>query len=164
MPDMVETYAGVWTPWWEGISPTAKSNQHLDGPVDAVTMQTAAGLDWLVSKQPAFVTGEHAGRIPGWNAVQRNTDGAIFGLVKDSYHLFQNNEGFENMDVLAKEGGLDYLTGGALFGGAFVWALAKAGEFFIHGDGSAYEDYILGMWGHDGRHGFTLARETSTLY
>jgi phage/plasmid-like protein (TIGR03299 family) len=157
MPDMVETFAGVWTPWWAGISPTAKSMNILAGPVSGAEMQTAAGLDWLVSKQPAFVTGEHAGRIPGWNAVQRETDGAIFGMVKDTYHLFQNTEGFANMEVLLAEGDLDFLTGGSLFGGAFVWALAKAGEFYVHGDGSPYADYILGMWGHDGRHGFTLA-------
>jgi phage/plasmid-like protein (TIGR03299 family) len=157
MSDAVETYAGEFKPWWAGISPTAKSMKVLTGPVDADTMEREAGLDWTVSKQPAFVTGEHAQRIKGWNAVQRDTDGSIFGLVKDTYHLFQNHDGFESMAVLLAEGDLLHASAGSLFGGAFAWALAKVGEFYIHGDGSPYEDYLLGYWGHDGRHGFTLA-------
>lgn len=157
MSDAVETYAGLFKPWWEGISTTAKSSKVLTGPVDADTMEEAAGLKWGVSKQPAFVTGEHAQRIKGWNAVQRDTDGSIYGLVKDTYHLFQNHDGFESMAVLLKEGDLQHASAGSLFGGAFCWALAKVGEFYIHGDGSPYEDYLLGYWGHDGRHGFTLA-------
>jgi phage/plasmid-like protein (TIGR03299 family) len=159
MPDMVETYAGEWTPWWEGTSQTAKSMRVLAGPADIDTMMSEASLIWDVTKQPAFVTGEHAGRIPGWNAVQRATDGAIYGLVKDSYSLFQNAEGAEFMKVLMVEAGgeIEAASAGSLYGGALVWVLARVDkEIFVKGDGSPYADFILGMWGHDGRHSFIL--------
>lgn len=157
MSDAVETYAGLWNPWWDGISTTVKSKTILAEAVNAESMRKAAGLDWEIMKQPAFVTGEHAGRIPGWNAVQRKTDGAIFGMVSDSYRLFQNEEGFEFLEALMQQGNVEYVSGGALFGGAFAWALAKVDEFTVHGDDSPYADYLLGYWGHDGRHGFTVA-------
>lgn len=157
MPDSVETYAGVWTPWWAGKSQTAKSMTVLPEAVDAATMQTAAGLDWEVGKKPVFVVGEHPNRVPGWNAIQRETDGAVFGMVRDGYHLFQNTEGFDALGFLLEEADLSFLTAGSLFEGAFCWALAKVGEFTVRGDGSKFEDYLLGHWGHDGKHAFTVA-------
>lgn len=155
--DRVETYAGVWTPWWAGKSETAKSMTVLAAATDAATMQTAAGLDWLVEKRPVFVMGDHFARVPGWNAIQRETDGAVFGMVRDGYHIFQNTEGFESLRILLSEANLDYLTAGSLFGGAFCWALAKVGEFTVRGDGSKFEDHLLAYWGHDGKHGYTVA-------
>jgi phage/plasmid-like protein (TIGR03299 family) len=160
MPDAVETYAGVGAePWWLGSSLTAKSAEVLPGEsVDIDTLRVAAGLDWTVSKQPAFVTGNHARRIAGWNAVQRDTDGAIYGLVKDTYHLFQNEEAFAFVKALLAETDPEGLTAGALYGGAIGWVQVKLpGDIYVKGDGSPLADYLLGTWGHTGRHGLTWA-------
>lgn len=160
MPDMVETYAGVGAePWWLGSSPTAQHAEMLPGnSVDLSTLRVAAGLDWTVSKQPAFVTGEHAQRIKGWNAVQRDTDGAIYGLVKDTYRLLQNEEAFDFVQAVLDESPCEGLTAGSLYGGAIGWVLVKLdADVYIHGDGSALEDYLLATWGHNGRYAFTLA-------
>lgn len=158
MPDAVETYAGVGAePWWLGTSPTAKRAIVLPGEsVNVDELRVAAGLDWTVSKQPAFVTGNHARRIPGWNAVQRDTDGAIYGLVKDTYHLFQNEEAFAFLRALLAETDPEGLTAGALYGGAIGWVQVKLpGDIYVRGDGSPLADYLGGTWGHDGRHGLT---------
>jgi phage/plasmid-like protein (TIGR03299 family) len=129
----------------------------LTGPVSGEEMLTAAGLDWTVSKQPIFVTGTNARRIPGWNALQRDTDGSVYGLVKDGYRIFQNIEGFDFLEALLSESHPESLSAGSLFGGALCWALLKVGAFNVRGDDSPYNDYLLGLWGHDGRHGFTIA-------
>lgn len=160
MPDMVETYAGVGeAPWWLGTSPTAISAKMLPGgSVDLDTLRVAAGLDWTVSKQPAFVTGANAQRIKNWNAVQRDSDGAIFGMVKDAYHLFQNTEGFEYVQAVLGEADAQGLTAGSLYGGALVWLLVKLDRtIWVKGDGSPLDDYLLACWGHDGLHALTLA-------
>lgn len=163
MPDQVETYAGTGdTPWWADMSPTARSMRVLPGAsVDLGTLQREADLLWAVSKQPAFVTGEHARRIPGWNAVQRATDGSVFGMVKDTYHLFQNDEGFAFAQAVLGEADAQGLTAGSLFGGAQVWVLVKLdGTIWVRGDGSPLDNYLLATWGHDGRHALTLADTT----
>ena len=163
MPDMVETYAGVGAqPWWVGSSPTVKDAKFLSGDsVDLDTLRVAAGLDWTVSKQPTFVTGQWPGRVPGQIAIQRDSDGAIFGTAKEGYHLFQNSEGFEFVQALLGEAEAQGLTAGAIYGGARAWVMVKLdGTIWVRGDGSPLENYLLATWGHTGRHALILADTT----
>lgn len=166
MPDAVETYAGTVVPWWLNTSPTAKHAEILDGTRTSAEMRQAAGLLWSVSKRPlvypTWGSPNEARTAPRYMAQARDTDDAFYGIVKDTYHTFQNSEAFETMDVIlaqaaAGDEGVQYETAGSLFGGAMCWALAKFDkELHVRGDGSALTDYLLGWWGHDGRHGFGL--------
>jgi phage/plasmid-like protein (TIGR03299 family) len=172
MPDMVETYAGTGTaPWWAGISPTAKSMVLLEGEaVSGSQIKEAAGLDWTVSKRELsyreFIAGVPTSdlrRVPKYIGLVRDSDDSFLGIAKTTYHTFQNTEALETMDLVlgaADEVGeaMHYVTAGALFGGAICWALAKFDkDLHVRGDGSPLTDYLLGYWGHDGGHGYTLA-------
>lgn len=157
---MVETYAGVGAePWWAGSNLTARSMDVLPGDhVPLQRLMAAADLDWTVSKQPLFVTGDHAQRVKSWNAVQRDSDGSIYGLVKDSYRAFQNGEAATFVQAILGQTSAQGLTAGSLFGGAICWVQVKLDRtIWVKGDDSPLDDYLLASWGHDGRHGFTCA-------
>jgi phage/plasmid-like protein (TIGR03299 family) len=162
MPDMVETYAGTGVaPWWAGISPTARKMQLLAGETATwEEISVAADITWGVSKQPLLIAGPHPRVVPDYRAIQRD-DGVITGVVKDTYHLFQNLEGGEFAKALltAHPGYIvGFLTAGSLYSGKVVFALAKVDrEIHVRGDGSPLTDYLLATWGHDGRHGLTAA-------
>jgi phage/plasmid-like protein (TIGR03299 family) len=163
MPDMVETFAGVGaTPWWAGISPTSRKMAMLEGETATwEELRDAAEIDWTVSKQRIMVAGSNPRMVNGYRAIQRDKDGDILGVTKDTYHLFQNDEGGEFAKALlsASEGYVaGFLTCGSLYGGRLVWALAKINkDLHVRGDGSPLADYLLASWGHDGRHGLTAA-------
>jgi phage/plasmid-like protein (TIGR03299 family) len=155
MSDAVETYAGPQA-WWEGISPTVRERVILDKNLTGKEMLEAASIDWTVSKQPLFVTGEHAVKVPFYMAVQRDSDGAVLGVVRDTYQTINNEALAELGDAIRDNGGADWHTAGSLFEGRVVWMLAKLDkDIYIRGDESPIEDYLLLTTGHDGRHAVT---------
>jgi len=149
--DMVETYAGP-VAWWEGISPTVRERTILNEDVGLDEMFTLAGLDWTVSKQPLMVAGKFPQKVQQAVAIQRNTDGAVLGVVGPDYVTIQNDA----MKAIAKDildnADVKCHTAGSLFGGATVWVLLKVnGEQYVRGDGSPFSDYLLLRTGHNGR-------------
>ena len=157
MPDMVETYAGP-RAWWEGKSPTVKSRTLLEEGklLNKVDMIAASGLDWTVSTQPVFVTGDHAQQVKGYRAIVRDTDGSVFGIVSDTYHPIQNDVVFDLPErVIDESDTAHFETAGSLFGGKIVWSLLSLAEkdsIRIAGDPSPYNLRMLVSTGHDGRH------------
>ena len=175
MGDQVETFAGP-TPWWAGISPTAKSMVILDKNLTGEEMLKAASLDWTVSKRP-LVYGKDPSRViadadaagldmeaveaalketpfevPNFVATVRDSDDAYLGLVTPTYQIVQNSILAELGDAL-KGAGADWHTAGSLYGGRVVWLQAQIErELFINGDPSKYAAYLLIRAGHDGNH------------
>lgn len=160
--DAVETYAGP-TPWWIKTSTTVKDAVILnEGQLLTKTaMKAASGLDWTVSTQPVFVTGNHAQQIKGFKAVQRDSDGSVFGIVSDEYKTIQNDVVFDLPEnVLDESDTAHFETAGSLFGGKIVWSLISLAEkdsIKIDGDPSPYNLRLLTSTGHDGRHALRAA-------
>lgn len=160
--DAVETYAGP-KPWWTKSSTTVKNAVILNEGqlLTKDAMKAASGLDWTVSTQPIFVTGEHAQMIKGFRAVQRDSDGSVFGIVSDEYKTIQNDVVFDLPEnVLDESDTAHFETAGSLFGGKIVWSLLSLAEkdsIKIDGDPSPYNLRLLTSTGHDGRHALRAA-------
>lgn len=155
MSDAVETYAGP-AAWWEGISQTVRERVILDSDLSGEEMLKAAGIDWSVTKVPLFVTGIHPVRVPNYAAIQRESDGNVLGVVKESYQVVQNEALAETGDAILDSGDAHWYTAGSLYEGKVVWMLAKLDKsIYVRGDDSPIDDYLLMTTGHDGRHAVT---------
>lgn len=163
-----ETYAGP-VPWW-GNRDDAPSDALFLAEGQRLTgkdMQPAAGLDWTVRTEPVYFYRKVADtadgpvsepvEVPDQRAIVRNGDEKVLGSATKSYTPIQNGVLFEAIDTALTLTDAHYETAGSLYGGKMVWALAKVdSEFYIRGDGSPYQDFILGLTGHDGRHALVL--------
>lgn len=104
-----------------------------------------AGLDWNV-RQRAIYTNE--GKIDGYKANIRDTDGQFLGVVTDRYRVVQNTEAFAFTDELLGNG-VKYETAGSLQNGRKVWMLAKLPSEFVVG-GERISPYLVFSNTHDG--------------
>ena len=165
-------YVGA-TPWHGG----GKNVTDTDAMYDSVKFMQAAGLDWTAEKrqllrtitvktQDAFgVDTESVKSVPAeaWEVV-RSTDGKVLAdMVGARYTVLQNKEAFGWFQPFldAKEAALH--TGGALFEGSRIWALAKLNRDPMEiAAGDIVEKYVMLSHSHDGslavRVGFTPIR------
>jgi phage/plasmid-like protein (TIGR03299 family) len=126
-----------------------------DQPVDAATMIRLAGLDWTVSVQSLFAQtaprdqGGRLVRVLDRNAVVRDTDGEVLGVVGTEYDALQNTEAFGVLDDLVSDGSMRYHTAGSLAGGRRIWALGKIGSAEVI-PGDRIDQFILISSAHDG--------------
>lgn len=157
----VETMAYVGATPWHGLG-TAVTDEAAQ--YDHQLFIEKAELNWEANKQQLFRKVNDA-IIPAnaWEVV-RSTDGKVLAdSVGERYTILQNKEAFAWFQpwLDAKEAALH--TGGALFGGSRIWALAKVNrdpmEIAI---GDIVEKYVLLSHSHDGslavRCGFTPIR------
>ncbi len=123
-----------------------------------------AGLNWEASKRQLFrKVNDTVVEANAWEVV-RSTDGKILAdMVGERYTILQNKEAFAWFQpwLDAKEASLH--TGGALFGGSRIWALAKLNRDPMEiAAGDVVEKYVLLSHSHDGslavRAGFTPIR------
>jgi phage/plasmid-like protein (TIGR03299 family) len=120
----------------------------------------ASGLNWDVKTQPLFLAD---GTQAPSNAVVRQDNNNILGVVGQSYTPLQNNKAFEFFDPFIKSGEAMYETAGSLKEGKRIWVLAKMNKdpMVIKGN-DIVEKYILLSNSHDGtmavRAGFTPIR------
>jgi len=139
---------------WHGLD--VRSDHHM-------TAQEAfeIALDWEVEKVPvlAQVNG-HSDEIPGYAATIRSDTREVLGVVKAKYQIFQNSVIRDFMDALV-DAGAAVQTAGSLFGGRFVWMLAKISEsnIILPKDGGTIVPYLLVGSSHDGTKALT-ARNT----
>jgi hypothetical protein len=116
---------------------------------------------WRVETVP-FFTEPHAGHenqddlvhVPGFKAVRRESDGAFFGVVGDSYTPFQNEELFDLMSAVVGDQ-VAFHTAGSLYGGRKVFVSCKFREDLMIA-GEDYERYLVGFNGHDGTRGLSV--------
>lgn len=157
MSDAVETYAGIWQPWWAGSSATAKQMTVTDQPLTPVELLHEAGMLWTVSKRRLAaenLDGQLNVNVPGWEAICRDSDDAFMGMVSPTYHTLQNRQMAEWAEALTQQ--VDQavaVSAGSLFGGKRVWIQLKLGDqILIKGDPSPMDLMLLVSTGHDGRH------------
>lgn len=139
MSHEVETMVYVREVPWHGLG------TRVDEAMDSETALVKSGLLWAVESRPIVVNGQE---VPGYRANVRSTDGAILGIVSESYRIVQNAEAFSFTDLLVGEG-VTYETAGSLRGGKRIWLLAKLPEDYkILGDD--FRPYVCFTNSHDG--------------
>jgi phage/plasmid-like protein (TIGR03299 family) len=127
-------YAGA-VPWHglgKQISPDLTPEQVL----------AEAGLDWEVSKVPAFANIAGKQTAVGWSALVRSEDNKVLDVVSDDWNPVQNQEAFEFFNDFIAEGDMEMHTAGSLRGGQIVWALAKVKDSFELFGGDRVDSYL----------------------
>lgn len=107
------------TPWHE------EGTEVSEAKVAAEAIKLA-GMDWNVIPEP--VCDSRGVVIPEYQAMVRDTDRKVVGVVGSRYIPIQNSQCFDFLDSLYADGVLTYNTAGVLDGGSVVWvqtALAK---------------------------------------
>lgn len=135
----VETMMYVREKPWHGLGVEV-----AEAPTSADALRLA-GLDWEVQQKNIQICG--GSKIENYKANVRSTDGAVLGVVSDSYKIVQNADAFSFTDELIG-GDVRYETAGSLRGGKKIWLLAKMPERKIAGD--AVEPYLCFSNTHDG--------------
>lgn len=180
MPAELEMVNGVASMAYVGATPwhgCGKNVTDTDAMYNSEAFMKAANLDWEAEKRQLFretkvitkdgfgvdtVTSKHV-PAEAWEVV-RSTDGKVLAdSVGARYTVLQNKEAFGWFQpwLDAKEAALH--TGGALFEGSRIWALAKLNRDPMEiAAGDIVEKYVLLSHSHDGslavRVGFTPIR------
>ncbi len=137
--------ANVETMFYTRVKPWHGMGTMVEEAPNSAEALRLAGLDWIVESKPIYteisgVFGNTMAAIPGYVANTRNSDGAVLGIVTDSYHIIQNTDAFQFTDNLVG-GDVRYETAGSLAGGKRVWLLARLPETEIVGDKT--EQYLV---------------------
>lgn len=125
---------------WHGIG------TQLDKPATAEEAIVAAKLDWTVSIQDIYVSGQ---KVENFKAVQRDTDKRVYYIAGDRYTPIQNQKAFEFFDKVIGTGKAVYHTAGALKQGGKIWILAKLDDT-LSVKGEAVDRFITLVNSHDG--------------
>lgn len=132
---------------WHGLG------VHVANAVNSADAIRFSGLDWTVSKVPAFFNGPNGEvmQMTDTFAMRRNDTGFYLGSVGTRYTPIQNREGFEFLDSVIGEFGAKYHTAGAVFDGKRVWMLVELPNqsFNLHGKDETLA-YALFTNSHDG--------------
>ena len=106
-------------------------------------MLEAAGLDWSVTKVPAFAKVGDKQVAIGHSALVRSMDDSILDVVSDDWNPVQNQEAFEFFNDFVAAGDMEMHTAGSLKNGQIVWGLAKVKESFELFKGDRVDSYML---------------------
>ena len=105
-------------------------------------MLEAAGLDWTVSKVPAYSKVGGKNVDIGWSALVRDRDQKVIDVVSNDWNPVQNSEAFEFFNDFIAEGDMEMHTAGSLAEGQIVWALAKVKDSFELFGGDRVDSYL----------------------
>ena len=105
-------------------------------------MLDAAGLNWEVTKVPAFAKVAGKNVNVGWSALVRSSDEKIIDVVSEDWNPVQNSEAFEFFNDFIAEGDMEMHTAGSLRDGKIVWALAKVKDSFELFGGDKVDSYL----------------------
>jgi phage/plasmid-like protein (TIGR03299 family) len=121
---------------WHGLG------TRVPGDLTPDQMLDAAGLNWEVTKVPAFAKVAGKNVNVGWSALVRSSDSKIVDVVSDDWNPVQNSEAFEFFNDFIAEGDMEMHTAGSLCDGKIVWALAKVKDSFELFGGDKVESYL----------------------
>lgn len=148
--------AEVKTNFYVGDRPWHGLGIRLDNPATSKEAIITAGLDWEVRLDniaheiyPEGAINTNWEKIPSHNAVVRNTDDKVLGVVGNRYQPLQNVNAFGFMDSLVYDGSMKYHVAGSLKGGTKVFILGKIGTTNIVPN-DAVDKYLLLVNTHDG--------------
>jgi hypothetical protein len=116
-----------------------------------------AGLDWKVVQMPVGAIGRRETRVvQGYRANVRSDNGAVVGVVSDTYQPHQNASLIEAMASFADTAGMTVSRAGSFGGGSHVWAVADTTATGEVGVGDIYRLRIAMRSSHDGRSSSTF--------
>ncbi len=130
----------------------------INHDVDPEEMLKISGLDWTVSKRPAFVPGtitefksfgdfvKQGGQVLDVNDfffLVRDSDNKVFGPAGKDYVPTLNLQAFNFFKKFTNAGKMRMETAGSLQGGKQVWVLAKLMASFTLPGGDVVHGYLL---------------------
>ncbi len=138
--------------FYYGETPWHKLGKEVPNALTAQEAIVAAGLDWDVEKVNLFTNFKGSKvKVEGKQAIRRQTDGHVLGIMTPQYTPVQNRDAFKFFDSVTGTGEAKYHTAGSLRDGKRIWMLAKLdknGPINIKGD--AIDKFLLLMNSHDG--------------
>jgi phage/plasmid-like protein (TIGR03299 family) len=150
MAHMVESMAYAGEVPWHGLG------NKVDSTMSPEEMMVAAGIDWTVSKRPAYVpTVGHVTNlydptgtapvqlVPETNFIVRDTDNTVLSVCGSTYVPFQNADVMGFFKKFTDAGHMDMDTAGSLKGGKEVWGLAKIRKGFKLAGGDEVDGYLM---------------------
>jgi len=140
MSALVETMAYTGEAPWHGLGNKVDDNLTLEQFI------VAAGLDWRVNKVQLYAphqSEKRAVKAPGLFAVQRVTDGRIFGACGKAYKPAQNSQVAEFYREFIKAGDMKMDTAGSLKDGEMVWFLARMDMDIVLPGNDRLKSYVL---------------------
>ena len=143
MAHMIEEIDGVAQMAYAGETPWHGLGKQVSNNLTPIEMLDAAGLNWTVSKIPAFadIAGEKV--AIGHSALVRSLDNKMLDVVSNDWNPVQNLEAFEFFNEFVNAGDMEMHTAGSLKNGQIVWGLAKIKESFELFKGDTVESYLL---------------------
>jgi len=143
MAHMIEMVNGKAQMAYAGDVPWHGLGMKVPADLTPTQMLEAAGLDWTVSKSPAFaIVGDEAVPV-GRSALVRSSDNKILDVVSDDWNPVQNEEAFDFFNDFVAAGDMEMHTAGSLRDGQIIWGLAKVKESFELFKGDQIDSYLL---------------------
>lgn len=143
MSHMLEFTNGKANMAWAGETPWHGLGTRVPADLTPAQIQEAAGLDWDVSKVPAFATIGGKKVDIGHSALVRSSDNRVLDVVTNDWEPLNNDAAFEFFNEFIEAGSMEMHTAGSLKGGRIVWALAKTKDSFTLFNGDTVESYLL---------------------
>lgn len=135
--------------FYTGDAPWHRLGTRLDQPATASEAMDAAGLGYGVTLKALATT--DGTPVPMRKAVIRSDNGAVLGVVGNTYKPVQNKQAFEFLDAVVADGSLRYHTAGAIGQGERIWLLAKLPDTIRVGNtDDLVEKFLLLSNTHDG--------------
>lgn len=128
---------------YAGETPWHRLGTKVSNDLTTDQMMAAAGLDWTVSKVPAFATINEKQVNIGHSALVRDRDHKVLDVVSNDWNPVQNQEAFDFFNEFVMAGDMEMHTAGSLKGGQIVWGLAKVKDSFELFHGDRVDSYML---------------------
>ena len=140
----VETMAYAGKVPWHGLG------VQVDDTMTPEEMLEAAGLNWTVSKRPAYtinspIWSDDVGLLnaEGHHFLVRDSDNSVLSACGEDYVPFQNADTFRFFKKFVSNGSMKMETAGSLKDGQDIWGLAKLKSGFQLPGGDEIEGYLL---------------------
>lgn len=150
MAHLVETMAYANEVPWHGLGKKVHPN------MTPTEMLVEAGLDWTVSKRPAYFPDKancwnlndprgEAGLVHASDSffIVRDSDNSVLSPAGTGYQPFQNEEVMTFFKKFTEAGHMRMETAGSLKRGKEIWGLAKIEKGFTLAGGDPVEGYLL---------------------
>ena len=170
MAHMIDTTTGRAAMAFVNETPWHGLGQQLERGASIDQWRKAAGLDWEVLRAPvtyqaASVTATGVQMVDkamsNRDVLYRSDTGAALSVVsRNTYKIHQPEQIFGYFESIARAGGFELETAGALSGGGRIWALARVGEGANIIGQDRVDPYLLLATSYDGTM-TTIARFTS---
>jgi len=143
MAHMIEMVNGKAQMAFAGETPWHGLGTQVPADLTPTQMLEAAGLDWSVTKVPAYAKIAGKNVAIGQSALVRSMDNSILDVVSDDWNPVQNTEAFDFFNEFVAAGDMEMHTAGSLRDGQIVWGLAKVKESFELFKGDQIDSYLL---------------------